>query len=119
MVTPRAYENVVSSLKQIGVDIRGLKGLMVTHEHTDHIKGIGALSRRLDIPVYANEGTWEAMMPKLGNIAPHNVEFFKIIWIFIQDINIQPYEIPHDAADPVGFCFMLKTKISITTDLGH
>ncbi|MGI6537549.1 MAG: MBL fold metallo-hydrolase [Caldicoprobacterales bacterium] len=114
-------KNVVSSLKQIGVDIRGLKGLMVTHEHTDHIKGIGALSRRLDIPVYANEGTWEAMMPKLGNIAPHNVRVFQNnMDFYIQDINIQPYEIPHDAADPVGFCFYAQNKkISITTDLGH
>ena len=49
--------------QQIGRDIKDLSGIFVTHEHSDHIKGVGILARRYKLPVYANEKTWKAMDP--------------------------------------------------------
>ena len=56
-----AMKNIVAGLKQIDVDGGDLKGILVTHEHSDHITGAGAISRKFNVPIYANEQTWEAM----------------------------------------------------------
>jgi len=114
-------KKVELALKDIDVDPSSLDGILVTHEHIDHIQSVGVLSRKYNIPVYANESTWAAMEDKIGDIAARNIRLFENdIDFYIKDINIQPYSIPHDAADPVGFCFFHgHNKISIITDLGH
>ena len=60
---------VVAELRKIGVRPELLAGLLVTHEHIDHIRGVGVLSRKYDLPVFATEGTWTAMEEKLGGVA--------------------------------------------------
>lgn len=117
-LTGKAIE---TSLKEVDQDASILDGILITHEHNDHIRGAGVLSRRYDIPIYANQGTWEAMEAKIGNISGHNIRVFdNNMDFYINDINIQPFDIPHDAVAPVGFCFFNKgKKISIATDLGH
>ena len=116
-----SMKNIVTGLKQLEVDGRQLTGVLITHEHSDHIKGVGAISRQFNVPIYANEETWQAMDSKLGRIDSANRRVFNNgMDFYIQDINVQPYQIPHDAADPVGFSLFYKNKkISITTDLGH
>ncbi len=116
-----SMKNIIGGLKQLDVDGQELKGILITHEHSDHVKGVGAISRKFNVPIYANEETWEAMESKLGRIDSGNKRvFYNNMDFYIQDINIQPYQIPHDAADPVGFSLFYKNKkISITTDLGH
>ena len=52
---------ILSELAKIGVKPGELSGILVTHEHVDHIRSVGILSRKLDVPVYATEGTWAAM----------------------------------------------------------
>lgn len=64
---------VVAELRRIGIEPGQLSGLLVTHEHIDHIRGVGVLSRRFDLPIYATEGTWVAMEEKLGGVAAKNV----------------------------------------------
>lgn len=98
-----------------------LDGIFVTHEHLDHIKGIGVLSRRYDLPVYATEGTWLAMEADLGKIAPKNR---KVIYsgekTVIHDLVVSPFPIPHDAAEPVGYAFLAgDKKVAVATDIGH
>lgn len=112
---------VEKALGQVDLDASLLDGILITHEHDDHIRGAGVLSRRYDIPIYANEGTWEAMEDKVGNIALHNIRTFDNHRDFyIKDINVEPFSIPHDAKDPVGFCLYYGgKKISIATDLGY
>jgi phosphoribosyl 1,2-cyclic phosphodiesterase len=114
-------KKILHGLQTIGVHGDEISGILVTHEHMDHIKGVGVLSRKFNIPIYANEGTWESMAGKIGKISSSNIRvFYTDQDFYIQDINIQPYAIPHDAADPVGFCFHCGgKKISIATDLGH
>ena len=108
----------LAELKLTGNDI---DALFITHEHADHIKGAGILSRRFDIPVFATAETWAAMEGSLGKIAPSNK---RIIYgsemCPINDICVKPFEIPHDAAEPVGYnIFAGEKKITLATDIGH
>lgn len=100
-----------------------LDALFITHEHSDHIQGAGVLSRRFDLPVYATEKTWEEMdkCPSLGKIASHNRRYvYEEEHCIINDIVIKPFEIPHDAVQPVGYCvYAGDRKISVATDMGH
>ncbi len=114
-------KRIQEGLKTLGVDGDSLDALFITHEHADHIKGAGILSRRFDIPIYATQGTWEAMEGDLGNIARHNR---KIVYsgenCILNDICIRPFAIPHDAAEPVGYnIFADDIKMTLATDLGH
>ena len=70
-------KSIESALKQIDQNPNDIDGIFITHEHSDHIKGAGIISRRYDIPIYANENTWKAMENKIGNI---NVCRSKNIW---------------------------------------
>jgi len=114
-------KKMMAALVQIGIQASELHGILVTHEHIDHIRGVGILSRKFKIPIYANEQTWIAMESKIGAIDEKNKRIFDSERDFyIRDINVQPYNIPHDAVEPVGYSFYFENrKISITTDLGH
>lgn len=108
-------------LESIGVDIREIDAIFITHEHTDHISGAGILSRRFNIPIYANGETWIAMEDKIKNIDPINRrEFYKESSFYFRDIFITPVPIFHDAANPNGFVLRSENeKISVVTDTGY
>lgn len=114
-------KKIVNSLNEIGISPKAIDALLVTHEHIDHIRGIGVLSRMFDIPIYANSITWESMKNHIGKIKEHNVKLIDIGESFIiGDIEVKSYDTPHDAAAPVGYCFFNKDrKVSIATDIGH
>jgi len=95
---------VSEALLSIGVLPETLSAILVTHEHADHVKGVGVLSRKHRIPVYANARTWEAMERHVGNIAPGCRRMFDSGDAFyINNVSILPYSISHDAAEPVGY----------------
>ncbi len=107
-------------LKKIDVDAKDIDGILVTHEHTDHIAGIGVLSRKHNIPVYANEATWCEMVQRCGEVAQQNIRVIDDDDFYIKDICVQPFEVSHDAARP--FAYSLSSggkKISVMTDLGR
>ena len=111
---------VFAQLERAGVELRSLSAILVTHEHSDHIAGVGALSRRLHLPVYATEGTWLEMRPRLGPLLPENIRVIAPGQDFyIGRVNVMPFEIPHDAAEPVGYSFSLNgMKCAVATDIG-
>lgn len=113
-------KRVEALLSSIDVCPSTLDGIFVTHEHTDHIKGVGVLSRRYDLPLYANESTWLGMESKIGKIKEKNIKVFKTEdFLNMKDLTINPIEIFHDALEPVGYILHYKnTKISIITDTG-
>lgn len=116
----RTLEQLLSS---IGESAANLDGIIISHEHSDHIKGAGTLSQRYDLPIYANGATWAAMQSKPGfaSVDDRNRRVFVTGEDFyIGDVNVQPFLIPHDAAEPVGFACEYKGKRIVTaTDLGH
>ncbi|MDU7502071.1 MAG: MBL fold metallo-hydrolase, partial [Finegoldia magna] len=70
-------KTIENLLKYINVDPSKLDAIFVTHEHADHIKGIGVLSRRYDLPIIANTETWYAMDNKIGKINDKNIYVFE------------------------------------------
>ncbi|RZB30458.1 MAG: hypothetical protein SRB1_02738 [Desulfobacteraceae bacterium Eth-SRB1] len=105
-------------LKSKGLCPEDLDAILVSHEHNDHIQGVGILSRRFGLPVYINRKTIEASSSYIGNI--QNIVNFDTGSPFaINNLKIHPFSISHDAEDPAGFTICLNnTKIGIATDLG-
>ncbi len=113
-------------LKSVGEDPRALSAILITHEHSDHIYGLTTLAKRLCIPVFmtaATHAAWARAMRTVNGERPRieRLEKFESGHRFqIGDIEIKPFTIPHDAADPVGFTFRAEgVKISFVTDLGY
>lgn len=117
-ISGKCITQALSSLEIAGNNI---DALFITHEHTDHIKGAGIISRKFDIPIYATCGTWKAMENQIGKIAEKNKRFvYAQERCIINDICINPFAIPHDATEPVGYSIETENhKITIATDLGH
>lgn len=116
-----AGKAVEEALRTIGVLPEMLTGIAVTHEHSDHVKGVGILSRKYHIPIYANEGTWNGMARSVGEIPRGCRRVFETDGDFyIGDLSLRPFAIPHDAADPVGFrVFCGGHSVATATDIGH
>lgn len=114
-------KRIAQGLNSIGINPQDIDAILVTHEHIDHINGVGVMSRRYDIPIYANSCTWKAMDKKIGEIKDKNIKVFDNLKPFdLGNIDIKPYSIPHDAANPVGYCFFSGgKKVALATDLGH
>jgi len=104
-------------LNAVNISSESLTGIIITHEHSDHVKGAGVLSRRFNIPVYITQKTWQACS-SLGEI--DDLHFFESGTSFeIDQIVINPFSVSHDAKDPVGLTMEYNGhKIGIATDLG-
>lgn len=113
-------KKIETLLKGIGVEPETIDSILVTHEHSDHIKGVGILSRRYNIPIWANQKTWGSMETKIGEISEENIKIFTTEKQFsMNDLGVYPFKLSHDAVEPVGYCLFYKNiKISILTDTG-
>ncbi|MBQ7097893.1 MAG: MBL fold metallo-hydrolase [Clostridia bacterium] len=109
-----------SSLAEINIQPSSLDAVLITHEHTDHTKGVGVVARKFNIPVFATYGTWSQMSKSVGEIPDGCRRVFDETLSFqIGDITVQPFEIPHDAAHPVGYVFFSgDDKVAVATDIG-
>ena len=116
----QSAKKIEEALSSIDVDPYSIDGILVTHEHSDHVKGLGILSKKFHIPIYANAETWNSMEKQKEKIEPNNVNFFSFSKFSIGNIDVKPFSIPHDAANPCGFnIYNNDKKISIATDIGH
>jgi phosphoribosyl 1,2-cyclic phosphodiesterase len=106
-------------LATIGRAPENLNGILVTHEHSDHVQGLATLTQKLNIPVYCNRPTYDAMRFQVQ--ARFECRLFLTGASFeVGDISVDTFMVPHDAHDPVGF--LLRTSsgnIGVLTDLGH
>lgn len=106
---------------QINRDISKLSGIFVTHEHSDHIKGIGVLARKYKLPVYANEKTWKAMEGSVGEIPTEQKFIFNMETVKnFGCTDIESFGVSHDAAEPMFYIFHQSgKKIVLITDTGY
>lgn len=113
-------KKIQNLMEQIGEHPKDLDGIFLSHEHSDHVLGAGVLSRRFDIPIYANEGTWMGFLPHAGKLKEENIKLFKTNNFFnFKSMDILPIKTFHDAKEPVGFILYLDNKkITILTDTG-
>lgn len=114
-------KKIIEALCSIGEKPGELNGILVSHEHIDHIRGAGILSRKFNLPIYASEGTWQAMGEMIGPVMEYNRRVFSSYEPFmIGDIEVRPFPIPHDANEPVGYSYSNNgKKVTIATDIGH
>ncbi len=112
---------IIRSLGEMGLDICQIDAILVTHEHTDHIAGVGTLSRNYNIPVYANSSTMTEIISTVGDIYDRNIHIINQAKSFsVRSMEIIPFSIPHDASDPMGYTVLTEDKrISVATDTGH
>jgi phosphoribosyl 1,2-cyclic phosphodiesterase len=112
----------IARLSSIGVAAETLDGILITHEHTDHVRGVGALARRLKIPVLVAARTLQAARHVIGKV--DSFEFDPGSPFTFKGVAIDPFPITHDACDPVGFrieggegCIGFATDLGIATRL--
>lgn len=114
-------KKIEKALNELDIEPKSIDGILVTHEHSDHVQGLGTFSKKFDLPVFVNQETLDAMPKQRDKISEKNLKTFKVSEKFsIGDLDINPFSIPHDAANPCGFTILNKDKkISIATDIGH
>lgn len=117
-VSCRRIEN---ELRLVNVEPDSISSVLITHEHSDHIKGVPVFSRKYGCEVYATGGTWAAMRAKQAIAAEFEREIAPDEDFFIGELNILPFSTPHDAADSVGYVITAPTgaKLAIATDMGY
>jgi phosphoribosyl 1,2-cyclic phosphodiesterase len=112
-------KQLTQRLKLLGVNPDSLTGILLTHEHSDHARGLDVLLRKRNIPVYANAMTKEALQWGMKSEVQwkvfHTGQDFEL-----EQFSVHPFPIPHDAAEPVGFTLTAaSTKFGLVTDVGY
>lgn len=115
-------KRVEDALCDIDIDPSKLSGILITHEHSDHISGLGVMARKHRIPIYATVETVHGIFHGTG-VGKIPAELFCYIepemQFSIGDISVSPFSISHDAANPVGYTFEADEKrVGVATDIG-
>lgn len=118
-------KRIEAKLESIGESLDAIQAVFLTHEHSDHAQGIRGLSRRPDLPIFANRDTADAVQAKLTKRA--NWQVFETGTTFhFRDLEIRSFALPHDAYDPVGYVFRwgldgapTTQSLAWVTDLGY
>lgn len=114
-------KKITSLLNEVGRQPEDLDAILVTHEHRDHIHGVGVLARKYKLDVYANEKTWEAMSPLIGTIDVEQKHIFEMGKVLtFGDLDIESFGVSHDAAAPQFYRFYKDGKSFVMlTDTGY
>ncbi len=116
-------KRIENGLHEFDLKANEMQGILVTHEHIDHIAGIGVMARRYGIPIYSTEGTIEAIK-RSKSVGKIDDSLFQVITpgkrFSIGDLIFKPISISHDAADPVAYKVSNENKtVAVITDLGN
>lgn len=110
-------------LLEIKENIKNLEGVLITHEHIDHIQGAGIISRKYDLKIFMTRESYNICEKKLGKIKPENLIFIDTDEIIFRNkMKVKPFDVMHDAARTIGFRIeglISKKVLSISTDIGY
>lgn len=115
-------KEILQAMQAIGESILEVDGILLTHEHIDHMRGIGVVMRRNKIPLYVNQATWNRMQQlAIGNIPDGLVHIIESDTEFeVGDLTVRSFRTPHDAVESVGYKITSKSKsVSVFTDIGE
>lgn len=114
-------KQIEKKLDFIGKKLEDISGIFVTHEHIDHVKGLGVLVRKYGMSLYMNEATFRAMPSTVGEIPADCLNFIVCEKDYcFGDLNIFPFHVSHDAAEPFGYVFAKgEKKFTYLTDTGY
>ena len=116
-------KRIEQGLNEIGLKGADVNGIVITHEHSDHTKGLGVLARKYGVPIYGTRETLEeiAAMKYLGEYPKELLKpILPDVNFFIGDLEINPFSINHDAANPVAYRIQCERKsVAVATDLGN
>ncbi|NLC85041.1 MAG: MBL fold metallo-hydrolase [Ruminococcaceae bacterium] len=112
--------SIESALAAIDADPRRLSGILVTHEHSDHVAGVGVMMRRYRTPLYVNKETWRIMSRSIGKVDPQLINFITLAnTIKLGEIEFSSFRTPHDAVQSVGYRIETSSgAVSVMTDIG-
>jgi len=115
-----SFRSLVNALDSQGLSLEEVKAVFITHEHSDHIKGLRTLLKKQNLPIYASGGTLEYLASS-GHVPPGAVLVECSDSLSVGSLEVTPFPIPHDAEEPVGFRFALPDgrTVCFATDLGH
>lgn len=115
-------KSIVTALEQVGEDPSQIDAILITHDHSDHMKGLDVFVRKYGNPIYATKLTWRGI--HAAEKKPHAAELDNIIFagesFFVGDVEIVPFSTPHDAQGSCGYRFFYQGRsMAVATDLGH
>ncbi len=112
-----SLSETVSRLARLGLQAEQLDGIVVTHEHGDHISGVARLARKFNLPIWLTHGTLRAQSAAFAGLSI--TEINPHLAFTIGDAHVQPYPVPHDAAEPVQYVFSDgMRRLGVLTDAG-
>ena len=114
-------KKVANLMASINRKLEDVDTLLVTHEHTDHVKGVGVLARKYHMDIYANEKTWQAMAKKIGKVPDEQKHIFEMgKTMTFDDLDVESFGVSHDAAAPQFYEFHHDGRsFVILTDTGY
>ena len=114
-------KKIETALDNLQIDPNSIDGILITHEHSDHVKGLGTFAKKFNVPVFVNNKTLDSMPEQKNKLNQNTIKNFIVGDKFeINDLTIKSFQIPHDAANPCGFLISKNDKsIGIATDIGH
>lgn len=114
-------KKIEERLNFIERELNDINGILITHEHIDHIQGAGIISRKYNIPIYITPESFKAGESKLGKINPENLRFIKDKFIINDSLLIKPFDVMHDAQRTVGYRIESQSGkvVAISTDIGY
>ncbi|MBR3254987.1 MAG: MBL fold metallo-hydrolase [Clostridia bacterium] len=114
-------KKIETALSNLNIDPTSIDGILITHEHSDHVKGLGTFAKKFNVPVFVNNKTLDSMPEQKEKLQQNEIKNFIIGDNFeINDLKIKSFKIPHDAVNPCGFLISNNKKsIGIATDIGH
>lgn len=114
-------KKIVDQLTAIHVDPKDLDAIFVTHEHQDHVRGVGVLARKYELDVYANTHTWQAMLPMIGKVNQKQCYTLECgVELDFGDMIIKSFPVSHDAAQPQFYqIYAAQKSLVILTDTGY
>ncbi|MFO7974382.1 MAG: MBL fold metallo-hydrolase, partial [Candidatus Hydrogenedentota bacterium] len=114
-----SFRQVQKRAALVGERLDDLDAVFVTHEHGDHVKGLGVLARKLGVPVFMTPGTFAQLPSSIAEVP--NIEYFTAgDMVTLDGLAVSSFSVSHDAADPVGFSLRCGgAKLGVAADLGH